>query len=77
MARLQMAFWASKSWRIAFKKRRNQAETIEHPLRDSQQIHHAQIGLTAAKSFGVGYEPFYAERIRSEMQHSLPKREFI
>ena len=30
-----------------------------------------------AKFFGVGYEPFNAEQIRSEMLHGPLKREFI
>jgi hypothetical protein len=36
-----------------------------------------QIGQSLAKFFGVGYEPFNAGRIRSEMLHGALKREFI
>ena len=58
-------------------KAREQAQTVEHLLMADHQIRLAQIGPSVAKFFGVSYEPFNAERIRSEMLCGLLKREFI
>ena len=41
------------------------------------RIRPALIGPSLVKFFGVGYEPFNAGRIRSEMLHGSLKREFL
>ena len=58
-------------------KAREQAETVEHLLMADHQIRPARIGSSLAKFFGVSYEPFNVERIRSQTLHGLLKREFI
>lgn len=56
---------------------REEGKSVEHTLMASYHIRPAQIGQSLAKFFGVGYEPYNAGRIRSEMLHGALKREFI
>lgn len=56
---------------------REEGRSVEHMLMAGYHIRPAQIGQSLAKFFGVGYEPFNAGRIRSEMLHGPLKREFI
>jgi type II secretory ATPase GspE/PulE/Tfp pilus assembly ATPase PilB-like protein len=56
---------------------REEGKSVEHMLMAGYHIRPAQIGQSLAKFFGVGYEPFNAGRIRSEMLHGALKREFI
>jgi type II secretory ATPase GspE/PulE/Tfp pilus assembly ATPase PilB-like protein len=56
---------------------REEGKSVEHMLMASYHIRPTQIGQSLAKFFGVGYEPFNAGRIRSEMLHGPLKREFI
>lgn len=56
---------------------REEGNSVEHMLMASYHIRPAAIGQSLAKFFGVGYEPFNAGRIRSEMLHGPLKREFI
>jgi type II secretory ATPase GspE/PulE/Tfp pilus assembly ATPase PilB-like protein len=56
---------------------REEGKSVEHILMTSYHIRPTQIGQSLAKFFGVGYEPFNAGRIRSEMLHGPLKREFI
>ncbi len=56
---------------------REEGKSVEHILMGSFHIRPAQIGQSLAKFFGVGYEPFNAGRIRSEMLHGPLKRDFI
>jgi type II secretory ATPase GspE/PulE/Tfp pilus assembly ATPase PilB-like protein len=56
---------------------REEGKSVEHMLMANYHIRPAQIGQSLSKFFGVGYEPFNAGRIRSEMLHGPLKREFI
>jgi type II secretory ATPase GspE/PulE/Tfp pilus assembly ATPase PilB-like protein len=56
---------------------REEGKSVEHMLMANYHIRPNQIGQSLAKFFGMGYEPFNAGRIRSEMLHGPLKREFI
>jgi len=56
---------------------REEAKPVEHMLMAQYQIRPAQIGPSLAKFFGVPYEPFNSNRIRSEMLHGPLKRDFL
>ncbi|MFM2111483.1 MAG: type 4 fimbrial assembly protein pilB, ral secretion pathway protein E-like protein [Pseudomonadota bacterium] len=58
-------------------KARELAKSVEHILMADFLLRPAQIGPSLSKFFGVPYEPFNANRIRSEMLHGQLKREFI
>jgi type II secretory ATPase GspE/PulE/Tfp pilus assembly ATPase PilB-like protein len=58
-------------------KAREESKSVEHILMAEYKIRPGQIGPSLAKFFSVGYEPFNAGRIRSEMLHAPLKREFV
>ena len=59
------------------KTAREESRSVEQVLVANYKTKPAQIGASLAKFFGVGYEPFNAGRIRSEMLHGALKREFV
>ena len=58
-------------------KARDEAQSVEHLLMSDYRIRPAQIGPSLSRFFGVPYEGFNANRIRSEMVHGVLKRDFV
>jgi type II secretory ATPase GspE/PulE/Tfp pilus assembly ATPase PilB-like protein len=58
-------------------KAREEAKPVEHVLMADFGIRPAQIGPSLAKFFGVAYEPFNSNRIKSEQLQGNLKREFV
>ncbi|MDP3139590.1 MAG: ATPase, T2SS/T4P/T4SS family [Burkholderiaceae bacterium] len=58
-------------------KAREQSKSVEHLLMADFHIRPMQIGPSLSKFFGVPYEPFNSNRIRSEMLHAPLKRDFL
>jgi type II secretory ATPase GspE/PulE/Tfp pilus assembly ATPase PilB-like protein len=56
---------------------REEAKPVEHMLMAKFQIRPAQIGPSLAKFFGVAYEPFNPNRIKSEQIQGALKRDFV
>jgi len=56
---------------------REAREPVERLLINRYQVSAAQIGSSLSKFFGVRYQPFNPGSIRSEMMHSVIKREFV
>jgi len=62
---------------LAVQKARDEAKPVEHVLMAEYRIRPAQIGPSLSRFFGVPYEPFNANRIRTESLQGPLKREFI
>ncbi len=62
---------------LCLQEARNNGNSVEHVLMAHYNVRPDQIGPSLAKFFGVPYEPFNPNRIRSEMLHGLLKREFV